>query len=58
MKATGQVISNEFEAIEAIREEFAKEIESLLLYLEKNEERSTLCSKLIILMKDYFHIHS
>lgn len=41
MKATGQVISKESEAIEAIREEFAKDrpsgiiIESLLLYLEK-----------------------
>ncbi|MGG0412410.1 TetR/AcrR family transcriptional regulator [Peribacillus simplex] len=47
------------EALKAIREEFSKVrpspiiLESLLLFLEKNEKRSPLCSKLILVMKDY-----
>ncbi|MDP1421542.1 TetR/AcrR family transcriptional regulator [Peribacillus simplex] len=47
------------EALKAIQEEFSKVrpspiiLESLLLFLEKNEKRSPLCSKLILVMKDY-----
>ena len=47
------------EALKAIQEEFSKVrpspiiLESLLLFLEKSEKRSPLCSKLILTMKDY-----
>ena len=47
------------EALKAIQEEFSKVrpspiiLESLLLFLEKNEKRSPLCSKLVLTMKEY-----
>ena len=58
-KEEGQAKNKSLEALKALQEEFAKVrpsdiiLEGLLLFLEKNEKRSTLCSKLILLMKDY-----
>ncbi|AXN39234.1 hypothetical protein CN689_16425 [Peribacillus butanolivorans] len=58
-KEEGLETSKNIEALKAIQEEFSKVrpngiiLEGLLLFLEKNEKRNTMCSKLIILMKDY-----
>ncbi|MGG4266398.1 TetR/AcrR family transcriptional regulator [Peribacillus simplex] len=58
-KEEGMEISKNREALKAIQEEFSKVspspiiLESLLLFLEKNEKRGPLCSKLILTMKDY-----
>jgi AcrR family transcriptional regulator len=58
-KEEGMETSKNTEALKAIQEEFSKVnpnsiiLESLLLFLEKNEKRSHLCSKLILTMKDY-----
>ncbi|MFD6440151.1 TetR/AcrR family transcriptional regulator [Peribacillus sp. NPDC060186] len=58
-KDEGLETSKNVEALKAIQEEFSKVrpngiiLEGLLLFLEKNEKRNTMCSKLIILMKDY-----
>ncbi|MFF2854921.1 TetR/AcrR family transcriptional regulator [Peribacillus sp. NPDC058002] len=55
----GMEINKNTEALKAIQEEFSKVrpnpiiLESLLLFLEKNEKRSPLGSKLILMMKDY-----
>jgi AcrR family transcriptional regulator len=58
-KEEGMEISKNREALKAIQEEFSKVrpspiiLESLLLFLEKNEKRGPLCSKLVLTMKDY-----
>ncbi|MFH0070390.1 TetR/AcrR family transcriptional regulator [Peribacillus sp. NPDC056705] len=55
----GMEINKNTEALKVIQEEFSKVrpnpiiLESLLLFLEKNEKRSPLGSKLILMMKDY-----
>ncbi|WP_375090900.1 TetR/AcrR family transcriptional regulator [Peribacillus sp. RS7] len=58
-KEEGMETNKYTEALKAIQEEFSKVrpspiiLESLLLFLEKNEKRSHLCSKLILTMKEY-----
>ena len=58
-KEEGMETSKNTEALKAIQEEFSKVrpspiiLERLLLFLEKNEKRSPMCSKLILMMKDY-----
>ncbi|MFF2501687.1 MULTISPECIES: TetR/AcrR family transcriptional regulator [Peribacillus] len=58
-KEEGMDTRKNTEALKAIQEEFSKAspspiiLESLLLFLEKNEKRSPLSSKLILMMKDY-----
>ncbi|MGG0848957.1 TetR/AcrR family transcriptional regulator [Peribacillus simplex] len=58
-KEEGMETNKNTEALKAIQEEFSKVrpspiiLESLLLFLEKNEKRSHLCTKLILTMKEY-----
>ncbi|MFJ8072190.1 TetR/AcrR family transcriptional regulator [Peribacillus sp. NPDC096447] len=58
-KEEGMETRKNTEALKVIQEEFSKArpspiiLESLLLFLEKNEKRSPLSSKLILMMKDY-----
>ncbi|MDM5356737.1 TetR/AcrR family transcriptional regulator [Peribacillus sp. ACCC06369] len=58
-KEEGMETNKYTEALKVIQEEFSKVrpspiiLESLLLFLEKNEKRSHLCSKLILTMKEY-----
>ncbi|CAH0254040.1 TetR/AcrR family transcriptional regulator [Peribacillus simplex] len=58
-KEEGMETNKNTEALKAIQEEFSKVrpspiiLESLLLFLEKNDKRSPLSSKLILMMKDY-----
>ena len=58
-KEEGMDTRKNTEALKVIQEEFSKVspspiiLESLLLFLEKNEKRSPLSSKLILMMKDY-----
>ncbi|MET1014391.1 MAG: hypothetical protein ABWX61_07765, partial [Paenisporosarcina sp.] len=58
-KEDGQGQNKDLEALKVLHEEFAKVkpsgiiVEGLLLLLEKNENRNILCSKLMLLMKDY-----